>query len=222
METAQRLRYAISNNKLATAKLILEQHPELLVNTNISNGWSNLHYAAYHGHYQVCVYLVNLGHDRDEISLSHHSDTAMHLAAKQNQEQTLHYLAQHYSRAIDWRNADHHTPLMQAVISGHDPCVNILLDFGADIDSGDAFNTRPIHVAAARGHVKIIRTLVDRGADTITLNDKGWSPSDYSSTFQVQKYMRTLTRDLRRPPPLTIPGVSDFGPVTPVQATFDQ
>lgn len=222
MDTAQRLRYAVSHNKLPTVKLILEKQPELLVNTNISNGWSNLHYAAYHGHYQICVYLVNLGHDRDEISRNHHNDTAMHLAASQNQEQTLHYLAQHYSRAIDWLNADHHTPLMLAVICGHDPCVAILLDFGADIDRGDAFNTRPIHVAAARGHVKIIRTLVDRGADTVTLNDKGWSPLDYSSTFQVRGYLNTLVKELRRPPALTISGLGNFGPSTPIQTTFDE
>lgn len=195
MDTSQRLREAIRHNKLATVSLILERYPRLIENRDLSNGWTNLHYAAYHGHYQICVELITRGHDKKEVSLSIDRCTPLHLAALKNREQALHYLAQHIQRSIDWQNIRGHTALYVAAECGNDPCVNILADFGAQLDIGDLRGTRPLHVAAAYGYVKVLRTLVDRGADGMTPNDEGWSPSDFGSTKEVQQYLRTLLAD---------------------------
>lgn len=211
MDTRERLRAAIAENRVPTVELIIEKHPNLLVNPDPKNGWTNLHYAAHHGHYEMCKLLISLGHDAKDVSLSHEGCTALHIAAQENHERALHYLAQHLERSIDWPNARYETALMVAVAHGNDPIVNLLLDFGADIEYGDQNGTRPIHIAAGRGHVKVLRTLIDRGADTSKANDLGWVPAEYSSNLQVKSYMLTLVADLKRN---NLPG-------TPVKQTFD-
>lgn len=211
MDTSHRLRLAIRDNRVETVELVLDQHSKLLVNIDPQNGWSNLHYAAYHGHYEMCKLLINRGHDAQDVSLTHDRCTALHLAAQQNHERALHYLAQHLERSIDWPNAEFQTPLMVAVAHGNDPIVNLLLDFGADVEQGDESGTRPLHMAAARGHVKVLRTLVDRGADTATKNKLGWTPAEYSATPQVKTYLQTLVNDLKR----------NNQPGTPIKQTFE-
>ena len=198
METSDRLRQAIIDGRVQTVELIIERHPKLLKNTDTNNGWTSLHYAAFHGQYEICKLLINKGHDKLEVSLSHDRSTALHLAALRNRERSPHYLAQHLERSIDWKNEDHETALMVSVAHGNDPCVNLLLDFGADIELGDESGTRPLHVAAARGHVKTLRTLIDRGADANKPNFQGWTPADYSATVQVQTYLHTLINDIKR------------------------
>lgn len=198
METSDRLRRSIIDGRVQTVALILTQNPRLIKNIDTSNGWTSLHYAAYYGHYEMCKLLIQRGHDRFEVSLSHDRSTALHLAALRNREKSLHYLAQHLERSIDWRNMKQETALMVSVAHGNDPCVNLLIDFGADIECADEFGTRPLHIAAACGHVKILRTLLDRGADAFKPNLLGWTPVDYSSTVHVQTYFKTLIEDLRR------------------------
>lgn len=211
MDQSLRLRRAIIDNHLHTVELIISRHPRLLVNSDPKNGWSNLHYAAFHGHYEMCKLLINHGHDSHDISLTHDRNTALHLAAQQNHERALHYLAQHLERSIDWPNSEMQTPLMAAVAHGNDPIVNLLLDFGAEIDLADENGSRPLHAAAARGHVKVLRTLVDRGANTYKPNKLGWKPVDYSSDTQVKSYLLTLINDLKRN---NMPG-------TPTKQTFN-
>lgn len=213
METSDRLRQAIIDGRVATVALILGRQPRLLKNTDSTNGWTSLHYAAYHGHYEMCKLLIERGHDRFEVSLTHDRCTALHLAAARNRERSLHYLAQHLERSIDWKNQRHETALMVSVAHGNDPCVNLLLDFGADIECGDLDGTRPLHVAAAMGHVKILRTLLDRGADAASPNALGWMPADYSSSVHVQTYFKTLIEDLKRT------AVMDTAPASPVGTT---
>jgi ankyrin repeat protein len=195
LEPSVRLRRAVVNGNLPAVRRLVRRYPGLLENVDAKNGWTSLHYAGYHGHYLVCVFLVQQGHDQEEISLDHGRNTPLHLAASQNHEQTVHFLAQHIPRCLDWRNRDWETALLVAARRGHDPCINLLLDFGADINRGNAEGNRPIHVAAAYGHIKTLRTLVDRNADVQTPNAEGWRPVQYCSTYQVQDFLQSLIHE---------------------------
>uniref|UniRef100_A0A060TJ62 ARAD1D44550p n=1 Tax=Blastobotrys adeninivorans TaxID=409370 RepID=A0A060TJ62_BLAAD len=190
-----RLRQAVEKGNLPIVKRLVRRFPDLLENINPENGWSSLHYAGYYGHYHVCLFLVQEGHDQEEISLDHNRSTPLHLAASQNHEQTVHFLAQRIPRCLNWRNNDYETAVMVAARHGHDPCINLLLDFGANIDLGNRQNNRPIHIAAAYGHVKTLRTLVDRNADVQTPNAEGLRPVQYCSTYQVQDYLQSLIHE---------------------------
>lgn len=198
IDPAVRLRWAIVNDNLSVVTRIVHRYPDLLENPDPANGWTSLHYAGYHGHYLICVFLVNQGHDRDEISLDFMRNTPLHLAAQQNQEQTVHYLAQHLRRCLDWQNSDLETPLMVASRCGHQPCITLLLDFGADPDIPGLKGNRPIHIAAAYGHIKAIRTLVDRNADTASPNDLNFTPAKYSLTYQVLEYLQALIQEKKK------------------------
>lgn len=211
MDTAQRLRWAVAHNKLNMVTLIIEKHPKLLRNIDPSNGWSNLHYATHNDCYEVVAYLIHLGHEKHEVSLTHARETALHLAAAGNHEKSLHFLAQHIQKSIDWVNSAHETALMVACREGHEPCVALLLDFGADIDKGDGKGTRPLHVACARGYVKVLRTLIDRDADVLTANQDGWTPMDFAMSTSVQGYLQSLIREHSR---------LRQGPSTPTEQKF--
>lgn len=197
-DPSERLRWAIVHDHMSMVMRLVKRYPELLENPDPKNGWTSLHYAGYHGRYLICVFLIQSGHDREEISLDFKKNTPLHLAAKQNQEQTVHYLSQHLRRCLDWRNTDLDTPLMVATREGHQPCVTLLLDFGADVDMPGKDGNRPVHIAAAYGHLKAIRTLIDRKADTTSSNELGWTPLDYSYTYQVKEYMTTLVNERRK------------------------
>ena len=57
------------------------------------------------------------------------------------------------------------TSLHEAVSNGHSETLDLLLTFGANINS-KANGYTPLHVAAANGHTDCIRVLIRHGADT--------------------------------------------------------
>ena len=61
-------------------------------------------------------------------------------------------------------------PIHWAVWKGHESCVRILLDKGADVDCLNGGLNSPLLLAAARGHDTIARLLIDKGADPTLRN----------------------------------------------------
>lgn len=56
--------------------------------------------------------------------------------------------------------------------------VEVLLDFGADIETRTSLGETPLHVAIAHESLAVARALVDRGADVMALSDEGWTPAN--------------------------------------------
>ncbi|KAK9368749.1 ankyrin repeat-containing domain protein [Lipomyces kononenkoae] len=199
---SSRLRKAIINNNLAIVERLLRRFPALLVNADITNGWTSLHYAAYHGHFEICVYLTSLGHDLNEISLDTLGYTPIHLSAMKNHEQTTHFLAQKFPHTLDMLTSSTktigYTPLILASREGNDASVNILLDFGAEINKSDYEGNRAIHFASEYGHKKVMRTLIERGADYKTPNLLGWTALQYSFSSSSRGYLSAITLEVER------------------------
>ncbi|KAK9446932.1 ankyrin repeat-containing domain protein [Limtongia smithiae] len=199
---SERLRHAVIHNNLAIVQRLLRRFPSLLYNTDLDNGWTSLHYAAYHGNFEICVFLCSLGHDAAEISLDTEEHTPLHLSSMANREQTIHFLAQKFPYTIDWvTSADKtvsYTALLLAAEAGHDASVNILLDFGADIDKPDSQGNRAIHYASQSGYKKVMRMLVDRGADYKSPNLSGWTPMDYCFSIQTRTFFSSITIEIER------------------------
>ncbi|KAK9452761.1 ankyrin repeat-containing domain protein, partial [Dipodascopsis uninucleata] len=194
---SSRLRCAIVRNDVAIVKRLLKRFPELLENADDRNGWTSLHYAAYHGHFEICVHLASLGHDANEISSDRDGYTPLHLGAMRNWERTVHFLAQKFPETIDFKTATGKTAELTALVlaarEGHDATVNVLLDFGADVDGADKFGNRAIHYASAYGHRKVLRTLVERGADYKRRNTLGWTAQQYSFSSSTWSYLNIIT-----------------------------
>ena len=53
---------------------------------------------------------------------------------------------------------------------GHDKCIRLLVEKGADINKKTKSNWTPIHVAIRQGCVNGVQTLIDCGCD---INQKG-------------------------------------------------
>ncbi|GAA5830339.1 hypothetical protein JCM11251_001314 [Rhodosporidiobolus azoricus] len=56
------------------------------------------------------------------------------------------------------------TPLCHAASEGHESCVKVLLQSGADVHALDEFKRSPIHYAAWQGHVECVNSLIEAGA----------------------------------------------------------
>jgi ankyrin repeat protein len=72
--------------------------------------------------------------------------------------------------SIDRPDAAGMAALHWAVLAGHEVCVRILLDHGADVDCLQHGNNTPLLLAAARGYDSIVRLLLDRGANVRAVN----------------------------------------------------
>ncbi|KAK9485534.1 ankyrin repeat-containing domain protein [Lipomyces starkeyi] len=199
---SSRLRRAIIINNLAVVERLLRRFPNLLVNADLTNGWTSLHYAAYHGHFEICVYLTSLGHDANEVSLDTLGYTPLHLSATKNHEQATHFLAQKFPHTLDMPTSSPktvgYTPLILASKEGNDASVNILLDFGAEIDKSDYEGSRAIHFASEFGHKKVMRTLIERGADYKSPNLLGWTALQYSFSSSSRSYLSAITLEVER------------------------
>lgn len=123
-EPSTRLRDAIIEGNLLIVKRLLRRHPELLTNINPANGWSSLHYAAYHGRYLICVHLIQLGHDKHEIIKTFKGNTCVHLALINGHEQTTHLLLQHFPRFINEKGEHGRTPVHFACMYDHFQCLS--------------------------------------------------------------------------------------------------
>ena len=63
------------------------------------------------------------------------------------------------------------TPLMQAAADGDTKLMNLLLDFGADIEATNECNERPLGFACSWGQLGAARLLLERNADPNALED---------------------------------------------------
>ena len=80
--------------------------------------------------------------------------------------------------------------LHQAAENGHLECVEILLDFGADINCMTSYTREtPLHLAAREGHKSVVAILIDRGAD-INMNsrDKDFNMDWYGKAIALAAY----------------------------------
>lgn len=70
------------------------------------------------------------------------------------------------------------TPLYISTLNKHSGVVELLLQYGADINKARTDNgTTPLFIASANGHKEIVNILLEHGADVnLTRRDNGWTP----------------------------------------------
>ncbi|CAM9437286.1 unnamed protein product, partial [Chrysoparadoxa australica] len=82
--------------------------------------------------------------------------------------------------AVDLRDNGGATPLIIAFANGHEACVRVLLDGGADINASHKSKTMALimaaqngHAARREGHFDVLQLLLQRGADVHQKDDAG-------------------------------------------------
>lgn len=147
------------------------------------SGRTALHFAAVNGHIR-CIRLVvaDFVPSAPFEAINTPSDGDRGDSPKNKQDQSA--LAKFVNRAADGGI----TALHMAALNGYFDCVQLLLDFYANVSAvtfhyGTSMDligagSTPLHYAACGGNLKCCQILLARGASRLTLNCNGWLPLD--------------------------------------------
>ncbi|CAI4048433.1 hypothetical protein N7582_004375 [Saccharomyces uvarum] len=200
-EPSTRLREAIIEGNLLIVKRLLRRYPDLLTNIDSENGWSSLHYASYHGRYLICVYLIQLGHDKHELIKTFKGNTCVHLALMKGHEQTLHLLLQQFPQFINHRGENGRAPIHIACMKNYYQCLSLLIGVGADLWVMDTNGDTPLHVCLEYGSLNCMKMLVNEGEVSLDDNVKdngNWKPIDVAQTFEVGNVYSKVLQDVKK------------------------
>lgn len=220
LDPLQRLRNAVVQGNLPITKRLVERFPELWLNIDSShNGWSNLHYASFHGNYLICFYLIsfmnknNLMDKYSELDLiTFDGYSVLHLTMIHHHSQTLHYLLQEFPKWNNFPGGElKQTPLHYSCVKGFKEGLVLLMEFGADSDATDINGDTCLHLCFQFGSFKCIEALFkfiitrnkDKNTSTSKIkqmeevqNKKGWCAIDYASTFDLINQYNILKTEL--------------------------
>ena len=91
------------------------------------------------------------------------------------------------------RRGDNVTPLWLAVERGHEQCLAILIDAGADVNTCDGHDGRsPAFLAMMNSHAGCLRKLVKAGANLNIKTFEGVTPLAYAAAWGLPHWVRIL------------------------------
>lgn len=223
LEPQQRLRNAVIQGNLPLTKRLLARFPELWLNVDPNyKGWSNLHFASYHGNYLICFHLISfINKNLESIRISYSQLdlltfdrlSVLHLALIKHHSQTLHYLLQEFPGQT-WLNFPggnlEQTPLHYACIHGFEDGVKLLLEFGGDWKIQDKEGNTCLHYCFQYGSKSCIKSLFRfilqqyEKPEAIAVikkfekvkNKKGWQAVDFAATFKLIGTYQSLKDNL--------------------------
>ena len=112
------------------------------------------------------------------------------------------YTKEELFEIINCVNSDAFTPLHLASSEGHPHLIEILVQFGAQIDARNNNFRTPLHIACLRGHLTVIKALVTAGADINAKDIDNNTPthfcSEYGHSFCLKFILKKDEYDKRR------------------------
>ncbi|XP_018320574.1 protein phosphatase 1 regulatory inhibitor subunit 16B isoform X2 [Agrilus planipennis] len=110
-------------------------------------------------------------------------------AARNDIEEVKHLLSKGVSP--DSCNEDGLTALHQCCIDDNEAMLQLLLEYGANVNSEDSEKWTPLHAAATCGHLRLVRILIARGANLLAVNADGNMPYDICEDEQTLDYIES-------------------------------
>lgn len=183
------LQVASAHNKCEAVEVLLSHGAK--VDLTKDNGLTALHLAAANGNREIVRTLLEHGANLKLESLNE-KFTALHLAALRGQVSVLELLIEHTE---DIEAGAHYgmTALHCASREGHDLCVSLLAQAGANIDTrAEPEYETPLMTAAAFDHTTTIWTLLSHGADIDAVQRSGRTAVQVAAYFGNLDATRTL------------------------------
>ncbi|KAI0307303.1 ankyrin repeat-containing domain protein [Multifurca ochricompacta] len=209
-DSSARLRKAVRENNLFLVKRLIQR----IDMRNPDPGpkrYTSLAWAVVEGNEDMFEYLLNAGHDDDELSRDSENSTILILLADTKPPlanpygssdpdfmgAALRMARMYYDRypfILDWSDSSGKTALHAAALKGNEELVRMLCDLGADFDLSDNQGNTPLHYASAWGHIPIVQLLIERGCQFAAKNNLGYSPSDYAYSYSIRDTLESTAR----------------------------
>ncbi|KAK3141007.1 hypothetical protein QOZ80_5AG0408850 [Eleusine coracana subsp. coracana] len=190
--------HATRQGHLQTAQYLLDHGANPSVASNL--GATALHHAAGIGNIELMKLLLSKG---VEVESESDAGTPLVWAAGHAQKDAVKLLLEHNAKP-NTETDDGITPLLSTVAAGSLPCLEVLIQAGADpnIRAGGA---TPLHIAADSGNLDVIKCLLKAGVDPNASDDDGLKPIQIAALSNNREVVELLL-------PLTspIPGVSNW------------
>ncbi|XP_071084544.1 ankyrin repeat and KH domain-containing protein 1-like [Haliotis cracherodii] len=141
------------------------------VNTRGQNGWTPVMVAAFKGHQSVFDLLVSK--DADLTLVDNNRDSLFCIACKCGNTAIVQYLMSPSN--INTRGQNGWTPVMMAVMEGHQSVFDLLVSKNADLTLVDKNGNSLLHLACYGGNTAIVQYLVSP-SNVNTRGQNGWTP----------------------------------------------
>jgi len=109
-------------------------------------------------------------------ALDRDGNTALHLAVSKRRLETARLLVAKKTGIEILSRMENATSLMLAVDNDDEKMTQVLLDYGARLETQDPFDYTALHRAAFRNALKAGETLIRNGADMAKPGNYGWTP----------------------------------------------
>lgn len=157
-----------------------------------------LHFAAKNGHLDIVKYLLD--HKAKLHQTEERGFEAIHLAAENGHLEVLRYLVEEKKVKPNIKATDDFTPIQAAILKGHLPCVQFLVEKGVDINQTNSFLVKMslLEMAAGEGYMDICKYLVDQGANVNAKDKTGDRASDLAAQkghIEVAEYLKSLEKN---------------------------
>lgn len=119
-----------------------------------------------------------------------------HNAARHGDMIVINYLASTKNFSVDTRDPDDWTPLHVAAWYNQVETVELLLDYGADVNARTKFDWTPLHCAALQGSIDCVRILLDNGAEVLAQTKRNDTPITFAlkkNHTSVVTYLKALS-----------------------------
>ncbi|RYP45981.1 hypothetical protein DL768_007763 [Monosporascus sp. mg162] len=202
------LRAAARRGDVCLVNTLLVGRPQ--IDTRSERGMTALHFAAFNGHVDVAVTLLEKGAKVDAKAegdidipfkvfgvnkfLTMVGPEAIHLAIARRHMRAISALLE-YQADIDAVDQDGQTPLICAVHLGFDGLVSFLLDSGAHMELEDRYGQTPLSLAAMNGHETIAKLLVENGGKFDAMEYHGWTPLSLASENGHEAIVKLLVKN---------------------------
>ncbi|KAK3073093.1 Target of rapamycin complex 2 subunit avo2 [Teratosphaeriaceae sp. CCFEE 6253] len=203
IDPSTRLRRAILLNDVLLVKRIIRNHPKLLQNPDFEDkSNTSLHLAARHGFVEIAQYLVEAGHEIEEVCRNTDHDTPLMLAAQHGHVEIGKMLIVQFPQCIPMVNRAGLDAL--AMASQHPASTGLMVgllgndEHPASPHIRDQDGNTPLHHASASGALKALRILLSAGANPLAKNNCDWTPLAYSQTVAAEVYFKNLVAEFER------------------------